>query len=77
MEKAEQVEPVRHRHDNDIFLACEVGAFVQEPVAGAAGETAPVQPHHHGPVAGESRREDIEVETVLTHRLLAIECEDL
>ena len=51
VQEAEQIQPVSHRHDDDVFFAREVGAFVQQPVAGSAGEAAAVQPHHHRSVA--------------------------
>ena len=56
VEEAEQVEAVRNRDDDDVLLAREVGAVVEQPVAGAAGEAAAVQPHHHGSIAAAERR---------------------
>ena len=77
VEEPEQVQPVVDRHDDDVFLAREIGAVVEQPVAGAAAEPAAVEPHHHRPIArAEAWREDVDAQTVFAHFLAAIERPD-
>src|SRR5262249_45191253 len=77
MQVAEDVEAVIHGDDDDVLLLREVRAVVQQVVAGAGRETAPVHPDHdRARLVVDARSENVHGEAVFALRRLAVQRRD-
>ena len=71
VEVAERAEPIVDRDDHDIAATAEMLTVVDRRGAGAGGESAAVDPDHHGALCVvDAGGPDVEREAVLVNRLL-------